>query len=179
MSIWNKILVGLLIAAAPVLFYTSMRMLRTYAVWQESAAKFEKRIEQCEKELAKTESQVNRLHVKLYNALADRHRAWFRCEPKLPVKVGRDDGTAEVSVSIDSMMNHGIAKGTVLHVFETPNDAGASRYLGEFTATNAADRQVTLVPTGKLSADDLDLLEKAKHPWTLYEILPHDVHEIS
>lgn len=178
MSIWNKILVGLLIAVAPVLFYTASRSLQTYAVWQDAAKKYEKRIEYYQNELAKVEPQVDRLHVQLYGVLADRHRAWFRCDPKLPIKTSRDDGMAEVSVAIEAMVNHGIAKATVLHVFETPNEAGVSRYLGEFAATNVGDRQVTLVPTSKLSSGDFDLLEKAKKPWTLYEILPHDNHEI-
>ena len=177
MSIWNKILVGVLIALSPVLFYTAARSLRTYAVWQDAVRQYEKRIDEKKAELAKTEPSVGRLHVQLHGVLADRRRAWFKCEPKLPVKIGRDDGSAEVSVAID-MMSHGIAKATVLHVFETPSESGKSRYLGEFTATNVADKQVTLVPTSKLTGQDLDLLEKAKRPWTLYEILPHDNHEI-
>jgi hypothetical protein len=177
MSIWNKILVGLLIAVSPVLFYTATRSLQTYAVWQDAVRKYEKRIAYYQNELAKTEPQVDRLHVQLHGVLADRRRAWFKCEPKLPVKISRNDGAAEVSVAIDQM-NHGIAKATVLHVFETPSEAGKSRYLGEFTATNVGDKQVTLVPTSKLSSQDLDRLEKAKRPWTLYEILPHDSHEV-
>ena len=37
MSIWNKILVGLLIAVSPVLFYTAMRTLQTYTAWRNAA----------------------------------------------------------------------------------------------------------------------------------------------
>ena len=110
--------------------------------------------------------------------LLDRRRAWFKCDPK--VKLNREDGTAEITVTIDQPDPHGIAENTVLYGFEEADVQKKGRYLGEFKVTKSDEKQktVVLVPTSPLSPREIDRLATAKRPWELYEVMPHDSHDV-
>jgi hypothetical protein len=128
---------------------------------------------------------IRQVGMELNKLLLDRRRAWFQCDPK--IKVG-DDGTAEITVTIDQPVPHGIVEKdkkakAVLYAFEEADVREANvqkkgQYLGEFTAVSAGDKQVTLTPTAKLTPREVQRLRKAKRPWVLYEMLPRDNHEL-
>ena len=184
MCIWNKILVGLISVASIVLFYMAARALKTETYWSSLAESHEKRIKQLKDEnlvLADgTEQQpgIRQICVDLDKLLMDRRRMWLNCDPR--VKLGAN-GAAEVAVAM-AQPNHGIVKGLVLYAFE---EAGVQnqgqnkgQYVGEFAVRITGDKQLTLEPTSRLSPREMDKLKRTKHPWVLYEILPHDNHEI-
>lgn len=187
MCIWNKVLVGLISVASVVFFYMAARTLQTHKYWAELARKHEQRIEKLQKEnhmLAEGEARadgttqegIRQVRTDLHRLLVDRGRVWFQCDPK--VKIGREDGSAEVTAAIEQPAPHGIAPQTVLYAFEEADAQQKGRYLGEFVVTKTGDKQVTFVPTGRLNTRELDRLQAAKRPWKLYDELPRDNHEV-
>ena len=193
MSLWNKILVWLIgVAALPMLFL-AMWTLKTHKYWAELAQRHERRIEQLgdesqrlaeglQKEGELVEPGIRQVNLELYKLLLDRRRAWFHCDPKL-IKVG-DDGTAEITLSIEQPVPHGIAdknKKAVVYAFEEADVQKKGQYLGEFAASGVDDKRVLLTPTAKLTTREINRLKKlakTKGPWVLYEMLPRDNHEL-
>jgi hypothetical protein len=201
MSVWNKVLLGLIGVVAVVLFYMAGRTLKTQTYWCDCARTKEAEIERLQKENRTLEEGsgdqggqqqlgIRQVRMELSKLLLDRRRVWFKCEPKLPIKVGREDGSAEITLNIeipktnpadtspDKPVAHGIAVSTVLYGFSAADVQKKGVYLGEFVTTNVTDKQVTLRPTDKLTPREIDRLENAKEPWILYELLPHDNHDI-
>lgn len=178
MSIWNKILVGLIGVASLAIFYMAARTLKTHQHWQELALKHERKIEQVQKENEQTQAGVRQLRLELNKLLLDRRRAWFKCDPK--IQVNRADRTAVATVIIDQPDPSGIAANTILYAFEEADVQKQGRYLGEFkvTKTDEKQKQVVLAPTSLLTARELDRLETAKRPWALYEVMPRDNRQL-
>ena len=129
MCIWNKVLLGLIGVVSVVLFYMAARTLETQKYWRDSARAFEEKIEQTQddnlllaegvdREGVQKQPGIRQVRLELHKLLLDRRRVWFGCEPKMPIKVGRNDGTAEITLTIDKPASHGIAKRTVLYAFQ-------------------------------------------------------------
>jgi hypothetical protein len=176
MSIWNKILLGLILVSLLAFFYISARMLKTQKYWSELAGKFETRIGELQKEDKDLQPNIEQMRSELKKLSVDRQRVWYDCDPA--VNINRQTGAVSVAVKIEKPSPSGISKGSILHVFEAAGTAQKGRYLGEFKATAAADKQITLEPAFNLTSADLEKLATAKKPWNLYDSLPHDSHEI-
>ncbi len=189
MNIWNKILVGLIGVVSVVLFYMAARTMKTHQYWRELAQNHVRKIAQVEEENQKlvngVENQgeqmqmgIRQLRVALSKLLLDRRRAWFKCDPK--VELNREDGSATITVTTDKPDSHGIAENTILYGFEEADVRKKGRYLGEFKVGKADEKQkqVVLTPTSRLSPREIDRLAAAKGPWTLYEIMPRDSHDV-
>ena len=68
--------------------------------------------------------------------------------------MGREEGTAEITVTIDQPAPHGITEKAVLYAFEEADvQKEKGQYLGEFkvSAVDEKNKKVTLVPTAKLT----------------------------
>jgi len=188
MSIWNKILVGLICVAAIPYFYMAARALRMSTNWHEKAVKYEARLDQLlkenerllsgyEKEDGTMVAGIRQYRNELYRLLLDRRRVWLNCDPK--IKLGREDGTAEITITIGSPTPHEIAEKTVLYVFEDVDVRQKGRYLGQYVVSEVTDeKQIVLVPTGVLSPRQIENLAAAKRPWMLYELMPRDDHDV-
>ncbi|MBN1394107.1 MAG: hypothetical protein JW959_03700 [Pirellulales bacterium] len=190
MSIWNKILVGLICLAAPFYFYLAARLLKTSENWSAAVDKYEARLEQLaqkEKELIDGVEEpdgtikpgLRQLRIELHKLMVDRRRMWLNCVPS--IKTDPDSHTAEVSVTINDPDPHGITEKTVLYAFADADMKEKGRYLGEFTAAKVEGKRVVLAPTQRFSKRELGKLDaaaKAKHPWILYELMPQDNREI-
>lgn len=189
MSIWNKILVGLIIVASLAFFYMAARTLKTHQYWRELAKKHERKIDQVRKENARllegkenpngpSEMGIQQFRAELSKQLVDRRRMWSQCSPR--AKLNRQEGTAEITMTIEQPEHHGIAKGTVLNVFEEADVRQQGRYLGEFTVAKADEGQKTVVlaPTSHLTPRELKRLAEAKQPWVMYEVMPRDNHDV-
>lgn len=175
------------------MLFLAMWTLKTHKYWAELAQRHERRIEQLgdesqrlaeglQKEGELVEPGIRQVNLELYKLLLDRRRAWFHCDPKL-IKVG-DDGTAEITLSIEQPVPHGIAdknKKAVVYAFEEADVQKKGQYLGEFAASGVDDKRVLLTPTAKLTTREINRLKKlakTKGPWVLYEMLPRDNHEL-
>ena len=117
MSLWNKILVWLIgVLALPLLFF-AMWTLKTHKYWGDLANRFDQRINGVNgvgginDEIQKlkegvysdgklVEPGIRQVSFDFYKLLLDRRRVWSDCDPKV-IKVGSDDGTAEITLTID------------------------------------------------------------------------------
>ncbi len=189
MSIWNKVLVGLISVSALVFFYMAARTLKTHQYWQKLAQKHERQIEQLEKQNQTliegsgpttdfAQMGIRQRRIELNKLLLDRGRVWRRCEPN--VKINQADGSAAVTVAIENPDPHSIADNTIVYAFEEADVQKKGRYLGEFKVTASDEKQKTIVmvPTLPLGPRQLEQLSKAQRPWNLYEILPRDSHDV-
>ncbi len=195
MSIWNKVLLGLIFVTSLVFMYMAARTLKTHETWRVAATKQEDRLEQINKEIKETldavseqnvivEMGIEQLRQELFAILIDRGRVWNNCEPE---KIVAETGEVRVKTDFPDEDNlpgrHGIHEKTILHVFEegnvdAPLNEGGGRYLGEFRVTEVADGMVGMEPSMKMEKRELDRLAGSQGPWSLYEILPHDSHKV-
>lgn len=193
MSIWNKVLVGLIAVAVLPLIYMTARVLHAQTAWSKSAFDHQAAIDNYEKLNRDLKRGNVQREVDLNNLLLDRRRAWAGCDP-MSRKPNRNAGTAEITVTIPAKVDekgkpigHGIAERTVLYAFEElkPQNKGTAigdfdvgQYLGEFAVTAVKGNEVTFKPTFVMTPTELDRLVKAMRPWLLYELLPQDSHEV-
>jgi hypothetical protein len=188
MSIWNKVLVGLIGVASVVFFYMAARTLKTHQ-WHELALKYQQKIAQVQEQNRKlleggqnqgdpTQLGIRQRQTELHKLLLGRGRVWLKCDPK--VTLNRQNGTAVIAVTVEQPDPHRITKNTILYGFEEAGVQKNGRYLGEFKVTGADEKQktVALTPTLPLSPRQFDRLASAQRPWDLYEVLPRDNHDV-
>ncbi len=193
MSIWNKVLIGLIIVASLAFFYMATRTLQTHKNWREKAQAHEHRIkefQQQNRQLVRGVGEdedyqpgIERLELELRKMAAGRGRVWRDSDPQ-PDPQTKQTGRVTVTTEL-----HGIAEKTLVYVFdETDFDpvdpAKGGLYLGEFKAVVKVDepnRGVDLEPSMKMSPKELQRLAisaAGDARWTMYEIMPADNHEI-
>jgi hypothetical protein len=182
MSIWNKVLLGLIAVASLGFLYLAARSLQTHASWMSTAQKLEKSIERVAEEnrvlLEGDNGQpgINQLLVEKHNWLIDRPRVWPNCT--VQVKTDKPKATATIAAAMDLPTPHGIAANSTLYAFEMGAADKPPRYLGEFNVTKAEEKSISLSPAYPLSQADLKRLdEAARAPWSFYDYLPQDNHE--
>ncbi len=146
MSIWNKVLIGLILVASLAFFYMALRTLRTHKHWREKAQQHEKRIKQIQednRQLVEGKGEgkqyqpgIERLRLDLQKMLVGRGRVWRDCKPQPGPQTIQ---TGQVAVSCDV---HGIGEKTVLYLFEQTDPGQSGSYLGKFKVTtfNALDK---------------------------------------
>jgi hypothetical protein len=192
MSIWNKVLLGLIAVASLGFLYLGMRTLKTEQNWREFAQKRQDEIAQVEAENQELQSGkreddkltgrllkdgIEQVEADIKRLTLDRGRVWRGCAPGQA-----NPQTGQVAVTVGTPDPHGIAAKTVLYVFEekpVQDPRGGGSYLGEFkvTAVAEAQKQVVLEPTGKPATDQLHRLAQSAQggtPWTMYEVMPAD-----
>jgi len=182
MSIWNKVLVGLILVASLAFFVLAARALKTHQYWQEAALKLEAELK-AEQEL---EGQyidgdggtmgLRQAKLALHALMVDRGRVWRNCTPQR-VQPGGNQGVT-LSLTTDLPDPNGINVKTVLYIFEGKSVQDGGQYLGQFTVTAVAGKDLQLVPSKKLDARELQRLQNSQGPWSLYEIMPVDQHKI-
>jgi hypothetical protein len=181
MSIWNKVLVGLIIVASLGMFFMGAWALRISTVWSQAVNDRENRTKQLTAENKKSidgeegKPGVRQLRVDLHKLLAYQQGVWRDCVAK--VKLLPEDRTAEVTVVIGAPLPHGIAKGTVLYAFEAADVQKNGHYLGQFVTTAETDKQITLQPAVKLNDREIKKLKDTRGLWILYQLMPQDNHD--
>lgn len=185
MSIWNKILIGLIGVAALFLYYTAARTLKTYQYWYKTDQALQTKLESLQQSnlelrqgkedgtIADGSKSIRALQAELNKLLINRGRVWDKCEPQ---KV--TERTGVIAVNTDPAVPNHISDKMVLYVFEDTEEKKASHYLGEFKVTEVGDNRLTLAPTAKPSDAMIRRLSASKGPWLLYEVMPVDRHEI-
>ncbi len=181
MSIWNKVLVGVICVVALGFLYMAARTLKTHQYWRELAQRHQQRLDAVEQENIvlvegqgegeNTLSGITQIELDLKGAIVDRGRVWYHCTAE---KV--DPQTGQAAVTTDSPNPHGIGVQTVLCVFAEADGEQPGSFLGEFKVTAVDQTQVALEPAMKLNARELQRLAAAKAPWSLYEMMPADRH---
>jgi hypothetical protein len=182
MSIWNKVLLGLIFVAAIGFFYLSMRTLKTHQYWRQTAAKLTVDIEDTEQDSAKRASNdgddwgIKQYQLHTNKLVVDRGRVWTNVEPR-----NFNPQTGQGTIITDQPNPNGIAPKSILYIFEEKeaNAAGnGGRYLGEFEVEAVAESEVQVRPTMQMNQRQSQQLTQASKPWIVYEKMPADNHDV-
>jgi len=193
MSIWNKILIGLIFIAAAGLSYMAARALKTRQTWRTAAIKHEAALKQVLAENQEIEQGSDKpvapkgivaLRTELHRVQVDRGRVWRKCDPRSVAAEGAVKLGIPAPEGADKPPPHGITTKAKVYLFEGADVKEGGRFLGEFVATEIADREIGLQPTRKLTPDEIQRLNQAQGKarqsglgWTMYEEMPPDEHE--
>ena len=187
MSIWNKVLIGLIFVASLGFFYMAMRTLQTHKNWRGKAQAQEKRIKELQQqnrqlvegigEGEEYKPGIDRIELDLRKLLVGRGRVWKDCDPQPGPQTKQ---TGQVTVAADL---RGIGEKTVLYVFDETAIQQGGRYLGEFKVVKVDEPngRLDVQPSLKMSLDELQRLAASaagEARWTMYEIMPADGHEV-
>ncbi len=183
MSIWNKVLVGLIIAASLGMFFMGAWALKTSTAWSQAVSLREKKTSDLidgvpgrgEPGVRQLEPEVRQLRIDLHKLLVYQQGVWRDCLAK--VKLLPEERSAEVTVTIGEPVPHGIEKGYVLYAFEKTEVRKNGRYLGQFVTTAKSEKQITLHPAVKLNDREINKLKSTKGLWLLYQLMPQDNHD--
>ena len=161
MSIWNKVLVGLIGVASLALFYLAARTMKTHQYWRELAAKYEQRIDQLDRAnealvegsgRGARQPGIRQLRLELSNLVLDRGRQWLHCERQ---GQGESQGWYGGSHRHDSTSPIPTASPTARcsTVSKRPTSQKQGRYLGEFRVAKSDEKQkeAVMAPTARLS----------------------------
>lgn len=176
MSIWSKVLVGLILASVLPFFYFSVRLLKTNQAWRTQVNTWEKKVRDAEEgnpaagqlSLIDLTRAVENEKMLLHDIVADRGRVWTGVKPERPF----DAATGEGAVIVDAPNPHQIQPKMVLFAFT------GSTYLGEFVVTEVNAARVALRSNLAMSERQLKRLAAAGGEWTLTEVMPIDRHDI-
>jgi uncharacterized membrane-anchored protein YhcB (DUF1043 family) len=118
------------------------------------------------------------LEHQLFLVERNRGRVWREVAP-----AGVDQKTETVKATVNSPQPSGIAKDTILYLFETgepalPDPTRGPQYLGEFRVTDVADKQVTMIAVQQLDDFELKRLAASHGPWSLHETMPVDSYKL-
>jgi uncharacterized membrane-anchored protein YhcB (DUF1043 family) len=120
------------------------------------------------------------LEHRLFLVERDRGRVW---RDAAPAGVDAKGDTVTVKATIESPQPSGVAKDTILYLFEqgepaSPDPTRGPQFLGEFRVADVADKQVTLVSVQQLDDFDRKRLATSKGPWALHETMPVDQYKL-
>ena len=171
MSIWSKVLVGLIFVATLPFFYLSLRLLKTNDAWRKEANQWQASVKQVTggpPDLDTLAQEVRDARGQLHDIVVDRGRVWSNVNPERAFNSNTGKGT----VVVEQPAPHRLTPKMVLFVFD-PNS-----YLGEFQVAEAGDTTVSLDPSIKMSDRQLKRLSTSAGNWTMYEVMPIDRHGI-
>ncbi len=176
MSIWSKVLVGLILVALLPFFYLSASLLKVSQAWRTEVTKYEKAVwETVNGNAAAGKLSLNELTAKvrdqtvaLQNYMVDRGRVWRSVTPERAFNSNTGAGV----VIIPAPAPHRIAPKMVLYGFDPTG------YLGEFQVMAVDDTKVSLAPNMRFSERLLKRVGNSPGDWTLYEFMPIDRHDI-
>lgn len=185
MSIWSKVLVGLILVSALAFFYLATRTFASHRAWQTAVATYPAALEKEYKQIKKIEEgddsttpptpSIRELEVKLHDLLTGRGKVWRDC-----IMQKFDQQSLKLAAEVPFPDPHQIQDKMVLYLFE---EADGGHYMGEFKVTQVADKLVELAPTMPPPTPNLlktfvDRVKGTKSHWSMYEKLPTDRHDV-
>ncbi len=192
MSIWSKVLIGLILVASLPLFVLAAIVLKANESWHgKVVTKLEAHIADLETKLDKIKRgddpaaiesgggqySLADLETQFYILTHDRKRVWYGC---LPARNADTLKSGSATLTIPAPDPSGVVVGMVIHAFEEMAYAEGGKYLGEFrvSAVNPAEKKADIVPTRTITADEIKRISESKAGgWTLCELMPTDRHQ--
>ena len=180
MSIWNKVLLGLLMVMTLPFIFVAARTLKTEQSWREAAKQLQTQIEQMTAENERllegdaANEGIRQVSNKLFEITMNRGRAWFGSLPVEP-QVDQENRSATVTLSLaEGYDAQNIEDELVMYLFEEAGIEEGGRYLGEFKVTGVGEGQVVVRSTLPLDDEQLQRVEAAQGTWAMYEVMPLD-----
>ena len=176
MSTWNKVLLGLILFMSLVFIFFAARALKTHQFWRDRMAKYEKDLAAREKENltlmgdndAPNAHGLRQVTARLHDLMSNRGRVWPHVTPG-----GFNAETGALTVTTETASPQGMV-GTVLALFSEAAVKDGGSYLGQFTVTSQAEKQLQLQPSQMLTHAEVARLQKSPAPWVMYDIIPAD-----
>ena len=194
MSIWNKILLGLIFVASLAFFHAAPGRSRPISIGPSKADNFETEVGRksaprssvCGRPITSIPSRTRP------SACSSCASIWARAgEPRPDLDEVREakgrhrPPTGIMNVTVGTDESNTFAKNMLLYAFEEGDDQSPGKYLGEFrveqrqreagrAGQHHADAQVARSARSKSLADNV---MESKDPWVLYEMMPTDEHE--
>ncbi|MGQ9823098.1 MAG: hypothetical protein ACUVQK_14650 [Thermogutta sp.] len=205
MSIWNKILVCLILVASLAMWYFGMRALATHRAWREAAKKLETQLSQLKAEEAVlregdgTRRGLRQVRVELAKYVSQRGRVWFHCRPMQMAVNKTPEGSEIVQVSLifETLGLAGLPDvqelpvDSQVYLFDERALPDGGRYLGKFRVAAVAPRQgdqpaqVVVESLSMLTPREMQMIQRAvqgvqaaEAGFTVTDLLPIDDHEI-
>jgi len=205
MSIWNKILICLILLASLAMWYLGMRALATHRAWRTAAKRLQSELAQLEAERERlihgdgTTKGIRQLQVELAKYTSQRGRVWNGCRPvRVDVRQDPQAGlVVQVSVVVDRLGLAGLQEvqelpvDSLVYLFDERDIQQGGVYLGAFRVAAVTPRQqdqpamVQLESVLHLTDRELRRIQSAMQAaqqggtgWTICELLPKDDHEI-
>jgi hypothetical protein len=184
MSIWNRVALGLVFLAAVAMFVFGARALKIHAVWGSHMAALRVQLKSYSEQndnLLNSEDKdkpgILAMRRQLQQVLAGRGRVWYNCEPQIGPETLR---SGKMTVTTDLPVPNGIADKSTLYAIEETEVQKGGRYLGEFhvDGVDEKNKRITLAPNLTFSEEQLKRVAASKGPWTLYEHMPVDRHDV-
>lgn len=187
MSIWNRVLVGLIMLTSLVFLYLATKTLAAHRNWQLAVQSYDKPLENAEKESTRIIEgdstatppvpSISQLEVKLHGLMTGRGKVWRGCTLR---KDKLNPATLEFVVEVPFPDPHQIQDKMVLYLFE---DREPGFFIGEYKVTGLADKSVSLAPTvlpptKKLLDAQRAKIQGTQVTWSLYETVPTDRHDV-
>ncbi len=175
MSIWNKVLTGLVIATLLAFFYLSARAFATHKAWRTSIDKHQSALAQTSQEREKLiegdaagSAGIRQLQVDLQRLTVGRGRVWKNVNHGEP-----EAATGKVRVSPQQPKPDEVVKvGTQIFAFRQAADKDPGSYLGDFKVTFVSEKEWELQPTRTMLPQAVTRLQQSRGPWVLYEKMP-------
>ncbi|MEO2045114.1 MAG: hypothetical protein ABGX16_00895 [Pirellulales bacterium] len=135
-------------------------------------------LEMTAEDVAGTMPGINELTHRMHLLTRLRGKVWRGVQP-----AGAPGENGQVEVTISAPTPHGLAKDSILYVFEAGNPMASNplegrQYLGEFRVQGDTDGGVVLVPIHTLDPLAGERLSRSEGPWNLHESMPIDQHEL-
>ncbi|HPZ81979.1 MAG TPA: hypothetical protein PL064_01010 [Thermogutta sp.] len=205
MSIWNKILICLILLASLAMWYLGMRALATHRAWRTAAKRLQSELAQLEAERERlihgdgTTKGIRQLQVELAKYTSQRGRVWNGCRPvRVDVRQDPQAGlVVQVSVIVDRLGLAGLQEvqelpvDSLVYLFDERDIQQGGIYLGAFRVAAVTPRQqdqpamVQLESVFHLTNREVRRIQSAMQAaqqggmgWTICELLPKDDHEI-
>lgn len=185
MSIWSKVLVGLILVSVLAFYYLAIRTLASHRAWQEAVTTYPPKLDEAYKAIKKVEEgddsttpptpSIRELEVKLHDLLTGRGKVWRGCTIQK-----FDPATLQLAAEVPFPEPHQIPDKSMLYLFE---EADGGHYMGEFKVTGVAEKAVSLAPTMPPPTANLlktfnDRVKGTRSMWSSYEKLPTDRHDV-
>ena len=182
MSIWNKVLIGLIAVASVAFCYLSMRVLKTHDYWRKAYFAHEKAVQLAAKETQRLtygdqdgKSGIvyfkNKLHA--LRLLDQGGQMWTNCSARVA-----DPQSGKVTLMFEAAPGPAAPVQATLYAFDAAPVKDGGRFLAEFRVTEVADKQLGLQPMRQLSKRELQRIAQSKGPWTVCTMLPLDAREL-
>ncbi|HET6882334.1 MAG TPA: hypothetical protein VFI31_19370 [Pirellulales bacterium] len=185
MSIWSRVLVGLIFLMSLVFLYFAAKTLAAHRNWQLAVQSYDLPLEKAEKDRTLLEEgdpnatppvpSITDLEVKLHDLMTGRGKVWRGCGVK---KI--DEGTLELTIEVPFPEPNQIQDKMVLYLFE---EGEPGNFIGEYKVVGIAEKMVSLLPTTlpatkKLRDQLVQRIKATRPPWSIYETLPTDRHDV-
>lgn len=187
MSIWNRVLVGLIIVTSGVFLVLAVKTLAAHRNWQLAVQSYDKPLEAAEKSIQRITDgdstatppvpSIRNLEVKLHGLMTGRGKIWRGCTLR---KDKLNPATLEFVVEVPFPDPHQIQDKMVLYLFE---DREPGFFIGEYKVTGLAEKSVSLAPTvvpptQKLLDGVRARIQGTQVTWSMYETVPGDRHDV-